>query len=115
MPTALIVEDEAVIALDLAPELTALGLDILGFARSYDQAMEMAGRVLPDIAVVDLVLNGLAHGARVARELGARGVRILIVSGSERSPDLGDVAFLSKPWRRDDLARALDVLPEAAD
>lgn len=114
MPTALIVEDEAVIALDLASELDALGLDILGLAKSYEQAMEIAGRMLPDIAIVDVVLNGVADGARVARDLRARGVRVLITSGGEQTPDDGDADFLAKPWDRADLRRALGILSEAA-
>lgn len=115
MPTALIVEDEAVIALDLASVLKGLGIDILGLARSYEQAMEIAARVLPDIAVVDLVLNGASDGARIATALRARGVRVLVTSGSRRPADCGEASFLMKPWHREDLKRALDVLPEAAD
>ena len=115
MPTALIVEDEAVIALDLASELETLGLDILGLAKTYDQAMEILARALPDIAVVDLVLNGVAHGARIAAFLRARGVRVLITSGAERMPEHAGSIFLAKPWDRDDLMRALGMLPEAAD
>ena len=113
MPSALIVEDEAVIALDLASELTALGLDVLGLAKSYEQAMEIVGRVLPDIAIVDVVLNGLADGVRVAKDLRARGVRVLVTSGGERTQDYGEADFLAKPWDRADLMRALGVLPAA--
>jgi DNA-binding response OmpR family regulator len=115
MATALIVEDEAIIALDLAAELHALGLNILGLARTYEQAMEIAGRTLPDIAIVDLMLNGVAHGARIARDLGARGVRVLVVSGGERPQDCGNVTFVSKPWNRNDLTCALGLAAEAAD
>ena len=115
MATALIIEDEAIIALDLAAELRALGLDILGLARTYEQAMEIAGRTLPDIAIVDLMLNGVAHGARIARDLGARGVRVLLVSGGERPPDCREAVFVAKPWNRADLMRALGLAAEAAD
>jgi CheY-like chemotaxis protein len=114
MPTALIVEDEAIIALDLASELRALGLDILGLAKTYEQAMEIAARTLPDIAIVDLVLNGMSHGAKIATVLRARGVRVLITSGSEHPPAHADMAFLPKPWGRDELVRALDLLPATA-
>jgi DNA-binding response OmpR family regulator len=115
MAAVLIVEDEAVIALDLAWELKALGLDILGLARNYEQAMEIAGRMLPDIAIVDLILNGAADGARIAKTLMAKGVRVLVTSGGERSSDYGEATFLAKPWTREDLLRGLGMLPEAAD
>jgi two-component system, response regulator PdtaR len=114
MPTALIVEDEAIIALDLAAELQAFGLDILGPAKTYEQAMEIVSRTLPDIAIVDVVLNGLAHGSRIAADLRTRGVRVLVTSGGEPSADC-DAVFLAKPWTRDDLMHALGILPELAD
>lgn len=115
MPTALIVEEEAIIALDIAAELSARGLDIIGMAKTYDQAMEIAARILPDIAVVDLVLNGVSHGAQIAAALRARGVRVLITSGSEHAPAHAGTAFLPKPWGSEDLTRALDRLPATAD
>jgi DNA-binding response OmpR family regulator len=115
MTTALIIEDEAIIALDLAAELRAFGLDILGLARTYEQAMEVTLRRLPDIAIVDLMLGGVAHGARIARDLGARGVRVVVVSGGERPRDCGDATFIAKPWSRRDLISALGIAADAAD
>lgn len=115
MATVLIVEDEAVIALDLASELKGLGLDILGLAKSYEQAMDIAARMMPDVAIVDIMLNGASEGARIARELRARGVRVLLTSGGDRSPEYGDMVFLAKPWQREELMRALGTLADAAD
>jgi CheY-like chemotaxis protein len=108
MPIALIVEDEAIIAMDLATELQDLGVDVAGVAKTYEQALELAGRAVPDLAVVDIVLNGAAHGMRIAEALVARGVKVLMISGSmDMRHRPKDLAFLSKPWNRDDLAEMI--------
>lgn len=115
MPTALIIEDEALIALDLKVELENLGIDVLGTARTGDEAAMLLRSGDPDIAIVDLMLNGSAGGAKIAESLHARDVKILIVSGGDaaQAAKSGHV-FLPKPWNRDDLRRAICALTAAA-
>jgi CheY-like chemotaxis protein len=115
MTTALIVEDEAVIALDLAFELESLGFDVLGIARTYTQALDIADRNRPDLAIVDLVLNGSAQGRQLVEELRAREIRVLVVTGT-RDPHAVDdgQACLTKPWHREDLIRAIGTLTALA-
>jgi CheY-like chemotaxis protein len=114
MPTALIVEDEAIIALDLATELEGLGYEVLGFARSATHAIEIANRAVPDIAIVDIMLDGLAQGLTVADDLRARGAKVLVISGSADRLPTGITRFLTKPWVRDDLVREIGNLGAAA-
>jgi DNA-binding response OmpR family regulator len=115
MTTALIVEDEAIIALDLAAELQSLGFDVLRAARTYDQAVAIADRKRPDLAIVDLVLNGSAEGRQLVEELRARGIRVLVVTGSADPLPVGDgQASLTKPWHRKDLIRAIGTLTALA-
>src|SRR5262245_21979960 len=111
MPTALIIEDEALIALDLQVELESMGIDVLGVARSGAEAFALLRQGSPDLALVDLMLNGAAGGARLADTLSAQGVKVLIVSGSDAAHAARNgYAFLSKPWNRDDLSRAIGAL-----
>jgi DNA-binding response OmpR family regulator len=110
MPKALIVEDEAIIALDLASELEGMGFEIVGFAKSYEGALEFAQRCSPDIAIVDLMLSGAAQGARVAQDLRARGVKVLVVSGDSTAVFEDGGASLIKPWHRADLVKAIGTL-----
>ena len=111
MPTALIVEDEAVIALDLACELEGMGFELIGLAKSYESGSELARRRRPDIAVVDLMLGGAAEGERLAAELRAQGVKVLVISGDSTSLGKdGRTTFLAKPWSRADLVSAIGAL-----
>jgi response regulator of citrate/malate metabolism len=80
-PRALIVEDEILIALALEAEVKDLGFDVCGLAASAKQAIAMAIESEPDIAVMDIYLNGARDGietARVLRDL--CGVRVVFVT-----------------------------------
>jgi CheY-like chemotaxis protein len=78
---ALIVEDEILIALALEAEVKDLGFDVCGLAANATQAIAMAMEGEPDIAVMDIYLNGARDGietARVLRDL--CGVQVVFVT-----------------------------------
>jgi two-component system, response regulator PdtaR len=80
-PRALIVEDEILIALALEAEMKDLGFDVCGSAANARQAIAMAMEDEPDLAVMDIYLNGARDGietARVLRDL--CGVQVVFVT-----------------------------------
>lgn len=80
-PRALIVEDEIFIALALEAEVKDLGFDVCGLAANANQAIALAMEGEPDIAIMDIYLNGARDGietARVLRDL--CGVRVVFVT-----------------------------------
>ena len=65
----------------------------------------------PTSRVVDLMLGGAAEGERLAAELRAQGVKVLVISGDSTSLGKdGWTTFLAKPWSRADLVNAIDAL-----
>jgi DNA-binding NarL/FixJ family response regulator len=68
-PRALVVEDEVLIALSLKADLNELGFDVCGLAANARQAISLAMEDAPDIAVVDIYLNGARDGIETARML----------------------------------------------
>ena len=68
MPRVLIVEDDALIALDVEQVLRAAGYDICGMASSEIEALALAERFRPDMAVVDISLSP-GDGRVVAKAL----------------------------------------------
>jgi response regulator of citrate/malate metabolism len=68
-PRALIVEDEILIALALEAEVKDLGFDVCGLAANANQAIAMAMEDEPDLAVMDIYLNGARDGIEAARVL----------------------------------------------
>jgi DNA-binding response OmpR family regulator len=115
MLKAVIVEDEALIALDLESELQSFGIEVVGLARTAAEALDLARRVEPDLAIVDLMLNGHAKGAQIADVFRARGVKVLMVTGADAAQASGIAdALLAKPWSREDLTLAIGALTAPA-
>ena len=66
---ALIVEDEYLIALDLKEAMFALGFDICGLAPNDRKARSLAMSDHPDVALVDVYLDGAREGIETGRWL----------------------------------------------
>jgi len=65
----LIVEDEGVVAKDIQGRLERLGYAIVGIAYSGDKAVEAAGRLSPDLVLMDIKLRGDMDGIEAARQI----------------------------------------------
>lgn len=105
----LVVEDEAVAALDVASELEGAGYKIVGPAANVEQAMRLLAQQGCDAAVLDINL-GPETSAPVAARLIELGVPFVALSGStleERPPIFRNAPFLAKPM---DCAQLIDVL-----
>lgn len=66
----LIVEDEAIVALDLRYRLEAFGYAICGTASTGDEAIRLARSAHPDIVLMDIQLKGAMDGIEAARHIG---------------------------------------------
>jgi PAS domain S-box-containing protein len=111
-PRILIVEDEALIALELMETLSANGFAPFGPARSASEALTMLARERCDAAVLDVTL-GHETAEPVARALYARHVPFVVASGYEQSQlaqELRTAPFLRKPVDSQSLVRELRAL-----
>lgn len=110
----MVVEDDALIALDMVSLLEDLGHEVVAEAADAPTAFELALGEHPDLALVDIRLARNTDGGELARRLyDALGVRSLFVSGSiteefrrEMAP-INPVGFLGKPVTRRTLDEAL--------
>jgi two-component SAPR family response regulator len=96
----LVVEDEAVIALDLKETLEKLGCEIVGPINSIATAMKLAKSERLDGALLDVNIQGNKISS-VAKLLQERGIPVLLVSGYDFSalPEfLREMPRLSKPF-----------------
>ena len=66
---ALIIEDEFLIALDLEATMFKLGFDFCALAPSACKARSLAMNDQPDVALVDVCLEGGREGIEIARWL----------------------------------------------
>jgi len=105
----LIVEDEALVALDIAGQLTEAGLTVVGPAVSVAGALQLIGNSGCDAAVLDINL-GCETSEPVAQELRTKNVPFVILTGYAKSAALrgyDGAPVISKPARPVELIAAL--------
>ena len=71
-PSLLIVEDEAIVAADLAKRLKQLGYAVVGTATNGEDALALAANVRPELVLMDIRLAGSMDGVETAKELRSR-------------------------------------------
>jgi two-component system sensor histidine kinase/response regulator len=68
-PSVLVVEDQRLVAADLAMQLRSFGYRIAGFATSGTEAILKARELAPDVVLMDIHLEGEMDGTEAAREI----------------------------------------------
>ena len=115
----LVIEDEAVIALDVADIVRNAGHEVVGIAATEKAAVELAQKHAPHLVLADIQLRGADSGITAVREiLRAITVPVIFVTGyPERlltGTQLEPAFVISKPFDPDLLraaiAQALDTV-----
>ncbi len=107
--TVFVVEDEALVALNLEDMLGDLGCSIVGPAMRIGKALDMAGTPGLDVAILDVNVAG-APVYPVAEALRARGIPLVFATGYGRSglPEEWHVfPILQKPYTADEVLAAI--------
>jgi PAS domain S-box-containing protein len=65
----LIVEDEAIVAMDIKHRLENLKYNVTGIASSGEDALKMATETCPDIVLMDIMLDGKMDGVETAEKI----------------------------------------------
>jgi PAS domain S-box-containing protein len=108
----LVVEDEPLIALDIAERLQSAGGAVVGPAATHAEAWRLIAEGGADAALVDANLAG-RRVDDLAVELRRRGVPFAFATGFGRSSlpqDFLDVPVLAKPFGSDELVRMIRLL-----
>ncbi len=114
-----VAEDEAIIRLDLAEMLGEVGYQVVGQASNGEQAVALTREHHPDLVIMDVkmpVLDGISAAEQLGKERIAPVIMLTAFSQKElveRARDAGVMAYIVKPFTRDDLAPAIDI--EVAD
>jgi len=69
MSKILVVDDEAIITMQLEERLHALGYTVVGMAASGEDAIEKARRLSPDLVLMDIVMPGKLNGVEAAKTI----------------------------------------------
>lgn len=93
----LILEDEAIIAMDVEGILTDAGFDVMAALSTCAAAMNWLLANKADVAIIDLdLLDGSSN--RVARRLKELGIPFVVFSGSSQKNETIDSIFLTGGW-----------------
>lgn len=97
----LVVEDDALLGLDISQQLADAGLEVVGPAVSVAKALKLMTEAGCDMALLDVNL-GNETAEPVAIELRARGTPFIVLSGysgAQHPPSFVGAPLLAKPVR----------------
>ncbi len=112
----LIVEDEMIIGANIALQLNNLGYKVIGIIPRAEEVLQEIRLHIPDIILMDINLKGDLNGIEVA-QLIQNEFKIPIIyltantddSHFEKAKATNPYAFISKPFKKLDLQRAIEL------
>jgi len=115
-PRILIVEDETIVAMDLAAGLRRLGYEVIATARTGEGAVASAATLLPDLVLMDIRLKGKMDGIDAAAIIHREHhIPVVFLTAHadlrtvERAQDAAPYGYLVKPFDESDLHRAVAI------
>lgn len=116
-PTSiLVVEDEGLVAHDLAETLTRFGYRVRGIASEGAQAVRMAQELKPELVVMDVGLRGEIDGIQAALLIQeSASIPVIFLTGHsdpatlQRAVTTGPLGYIVKPFQDIELRCAIEV------
>jgi diguanylate cyclase (GGDEF)-like protein len=115
-PRILIVEDEAITAMDLAAELRGLGYEVCGTEDTVEGAIEAVERERPGLVLMDIRLGGGGDGVEAARRISeGRDVAVVFLTAHSdeetlaRALGVSPYGYIVKPFRARELKVAVEL------
>jgi AmiR/NasT family two-component response regulator len=112
----LVVEDEALVALDLEEQLVRLGYEVAGVVDSCAAAIERAREATPDLVLMDIHLRGEPDGIEAAERLRDEpGVPVVFLTAFadaatlERAKQVSPHGYILKPFDQRDLRATIEI------
>jgi PAS domain S-box-containing protein len=112
----LVVEDEAIVALDIRAELESMAYEVCGIADTADRALALARATRPGLALVDIRLKGPVDGITLAgqlrQELHVPVIFLTSYSDEEnvlRATQTMPFGYLTKPFQAKELRAAITI------
>ncbi len=107
----LVVEDEAIVAMEIEQILSCAGYDVVGLADHQREAVAIATATRPDMALIDVRLADGESGLDVAAALQQLGVPAMFLTGTcPRADGTGlALACLHKPFSSRSLLHGVEV------
>lgn len=113
--TILVVEDERLVARDLQQTLRAMGYQVPAVAASASAAFQAAQAHRPDLALMDIHIEGEVDGVAAAASLGEIGVPVIFITAYadddniSRAKRAEPYGYLVKPFNERELRSAIEI------
>ncbi len=112
----LIVEDEEIVAMDIACQIERLGYHVSGTARSGEDACRAAADALPDLVLMDICIEGDVDGVAAAEQIRQNaGIPVVFLTAYsdgktlERARVAEPYGYIVKPFDQRDLQTAIEI------
>ncbi len=116
MPKIMVVDDEAIIAMQLEELITAMGYEVVGIASSGEEAVRMSEDLKPDLILMDIVMPGESDGIAAAKKIKEKlDVSIIFLTGYsesqliERAKHVEPFGYIVKPFQEGQIRAAIEI------
>lgn len=112
----MIVEDESIIAEDIADSLESIGYSIVGIVSSGEEAIVLAGKLQPDLVLMDIMLQGEMDGIAAAEQIKSSyqipAIYLTAYADEktlERVKDTNPLGYIVKPFEEKNLHLTIQI------
>jgi len=116
MSSILIVDDEAIISMQLEERLTVMGYAVAGMVAAGDDAVEKARRLKPDLVLMDIVMPGKINGIEAAKVItGELGIPVVFVTSYAddsiilKAKEVRPYGYIVKPFNELEIKAAIEI------
>lgn len=116
MAKFLIVEDEMIIGANISMQLTSLGYEVIGILPRGEEAIQFVRDNNPDVVLMDINLRGNLDGVETAQKIQEeKEIPVIYITANaddvnfNRAKSTKPQAFISKPFKKLDLQRAIEL------
>jgi len=116
MSKILVVDDEAIITMQLEERLTLMGYIVAGMAASGEDAVNKARRIHPDLVLMDIVMPGKMNGIEAAKIITEElDIPVVFVTSYaddviiEKAKSVRPYGYIVKPFNELEIKAAIEV------
>ena len=116
MHRIMVVDDEAVITMQLEERLTAMGYEVVGKASSGEASIDMARRFRPDLILMDIVMPGRFDGIDASEKIGAElDIPVIFLTAYaddkfiNRAKHVQPFGYIVKPFQAEEIRAAIEI------
>jgi len=116
MSKILVVDDEAIITMQLEERLTAMGYRVVGMAASGEEALDKARRLKPDLVMMDIVMPGRMNGIEATKTINEElDIPVIFVTSYaddaiiEKAKLVKPYGYIVKPFNELEIKAAIEI------